>query len=68
MMLCKYCEIFPPENIPYRTNSNEWHFIDLIASKEDGDKELIVSCKSEVFGLQINYCPMCGRRLNKEIK
>lgn len=66
MKFCKYCKDFSIEALPYRTNTNE-DLISLIALKEDGNKEIVVHLMEiGAFGIQINYCPMCGRSLNKK--
>ena len=62
-MECKYCADRTVEIIPFRTNVEYPMFVPMIAFKEDGNKELVISANGEAYGLQINYCPMCGRKL-----
>lgn len=65
--MCKYCEDGSIERLTQRTNvKDKVAAFSLIGFKEDGSKELLVSVEdTAVFALQVNYCPMCGRKLNK---
>lgn len=63
--MCKYCKDRTIVEIPFRTNVDRPMFIPLIAIKEDGGKELVISAQGKAYGLQIKYCPMCGEKLSK---
>lgn len=65
---CKYCSYSPDYNVPLNMTSIEYSRIEMLILGNTG----ILRCRhfpnyDELFDAQdivlINYCPMCGRRL-----
>ena len=62
---CQYCKDLTLTELPVRSNCDLLveRFQTLIANDGEGGKEIVVSHKGKAFGIQINYCPICGEKL-----
>ena len=62
---CEYCKDLTLTGLPVRSNCDLLMemFQTLIANDGEGGKEIVISHKGKAFGIQINYCPICGRKL-----
>ena len=62
---CKYCKDLTLIELPVRSNCDLLmeRFQTLIANDGEGGKEIVISHEGKAFGIQINYCRMCGRKL-----
>ncbi|MBQ7818400.1 MAG: hypothetical protein IJ341_01755 [Bacteroidales bacterium] len=61
---CPYCRNNTTEDIPIKSNADVSRTVALIA-QGDNKKEIVFSHKGTAFGIEINFCPICGRELNK---
>ena len=48
--------------LPLKTNCDTIRTWALIA-QGDRKKEIVFHCREGVYGVEINYCPICGRSL-----
>ena len=65
--MCKYCEnILPklPAELPIKSNADLSRTLAII-SQGDRKKEIVLSVKGTAYGIEIDYCPICGRKLTK---
>lgn len=62
---CIYCKDYTIEGLPIISNCDPLfeRFNALIADMGNGGKEIVVLTNGKAFGLPINYCPICGRKL-----
>lgn len=63
---CKYCDDYHTiaDDIPIRSNCNLSRCMCLIVQGAR-QKELVMSINGEAYGIEIDYCPKCGRKLSK---
>lgn len=59
---CDFCKRLP-EELPIKSNADTGRVLAIIA-QGDNKKELIFSDHTIAYGIEINYCPICGRELN----
>lgn len=59
---CTFCKGFPDE-LSIKSNADTSRVIGIIANGLNG-KELVLVVKGTAYGIEIDYCPMCGRKLN----
>lgn len=59
---CPYCKERTLEELPIKTNADTSRTIVMIA-QGDNKKEIVFSHKGASFGVEINFCPICGRKL-----
>lgn len=60
---CKYCvgdRI--PEDIPIQGNVDTRRSICIIAQGID-KKQIVLNANGKAYGIDIDYCPFCGRKL-----
>ena len=68
--MCKYCDTKPSSNV-WDTDEcgemicNTKYECCSIAKSDDGHFYIYLSGSYEDFSEPINYCPFCGRKLNK---
>jgi hypothetical protein len=62
---CEYCKDYTLEGLPIVSNCDPLfeRFSAMIADMGNGGKEIVIITKGNAFGLPINYCPICGRKL-----
>lgn len=62
---CEYCKDYTLECLPIVSNCDPLfeRFSAMIADMGNGGKEIVIITKGNAFGLPINYCPICGRKL-----
>lgn len=62
--MCEYCKERTTQELPIKTNVTNFCGAFLIA-QGDKKKEIVFwERKLGTFGVEINYCPICGRKLN----
>lgn len=61
---CPYCKDHSLEDIPIRSNADTSKTLVIIA-QGDNKKEIVFSHKGVAFGVEINFCPICGKNLIK---
>lgn len=59
---CPYCKERTLEELPIKTNADTSRTIVMIA-QGDNKKEIVFHHKGTAFGVEINFCPICGRKL-----
>ena len=62
-MTCEYCKDRTLTELPMKTNCDTSRTWALIA-QGDKKKEIVFNCREGVYGIEINYCPICGCKLN----
>ena len=62
-MTCEYCKDRTLVELPMKTNCDTSRIWALIA-QGDKQKEIVFVNKDCTYGIEINYCPICGRKLN----
>jgi hypothetical protein len=63
---CKFCNgKWINEEISIRSNADLCKTFCLIA-QGDAKKEFIFSVNSTAYGVEIDFCPFCGRRLKQK--
>ena len=62
---CEYCKDYTLEGLPIVSNCDPLfeRFNAMIVDMGNGSKEIVIITKGNAFGLPINYCPICGRKL-----
>ena len=62
---CEYCKDYTLEGLPIISNCDPLfeRFDAQISDMGNGGKEIVITTKGNAFGLPINYCPICGRKL-----
>ena len=62
---CEYCKDYTLEGLPIVSNCDPLfeRFSAMIADMGNDGKEIVIVTKGKAFGLPINYCPICGRKL-----
>ena len=64
-MNCEYCKQWTTVELPMKTNCDTSRTWALIA-QGDKKKEIVFMNKGCAYGVEINYCPICGTKLTKE--
>ena len=62
-MTCEYCKDRTLTELPMKTNCDTSRIGCLIA-QGDKKKEIVFWTREGTYGIEINYCPICGRKLN----
>lgn len=64
---CIYCKDYTTQDLPVISNCDPLYerFFALIADMGNGGKEIVILTNGKAFGLPINYCPICGRKLEE---
>lgn len=63
---CKYCAVGTIEGLSVRSNVRA-DYMALVAVTETGGREIVCQKNRDgVFGIKIRYCPMCGRKFEKD--
>ena len=62
---CEYCKDYTLESLPIISNCGPLfeRFDAQISDMGNGGKEIVITTKGNAFGIPINYCPICGRKL-----
>ena len=62
---CEYCKDHTLEGLPIISNCDPLfeRFDAQISDMGNGGKEIVITTKGNAFGIPINYCPICGRKL-----
>ena len=64
-MRCEYCSNSAPkinEFLPIKSNADISRVFALIA-QGDKKQEIVIHNRGIAYGIEINYCPICGRKL-----
>ena len=61
-MKCEYCKDRTLTELPMKTNCDTSRTWALIA-QGDKKKEIVFVDKGHTYGIEINYCPICGAKL-----
>lgn len=64
-MTCEYCKDRTLAELPMKTNCDTSRTWALIA-QGDRRKEIVFVDKGCTYGIEINYCPICGRKLEEK--
>lgn len=66
---CRFCKDWPEiaENLQMQTNEDITRSFAMIANGFR-QKELILSIKGTTYGVEIDFCPKCGRNLNPTLE
>ena len=59
---CIYCKDYPPTRLPLKTNCDTSTAGALIAHG-DVKREIVFYSQIGTYGIEINFCPICGRNL-----
>ena len=59
---CPYCEDWTTKELPIKSNADLSRTTALIA-QGDKKKEIVFHNKGVAYGIEINFCPICGRKL-----
>ena len=60
--MCTFCKVLP-DDLNIKSNADISRVIGVIANGSNG-KELVFMVNGTAYGIEIDYCPMCGRKLN----
>lgn len=63
---CKYCKDYTLNSLPMRSNADLRMVGSLIADDGEGGKEIVIHIDGIAYGILIDFCPMCGRKLRGE--
>lgn len=59
---CPFCKDRTLEELPIKSNADLSRTIAMIA-QGDQKKEIVLSVKGTAYGVEIDFCPKCGRKL-----
>lgn len=62
---CPYCEDWTTTELPIKSNADLSQTLALIA-RGDKKKEIVFHNNGVSYGIEIDFCPKCGRRLVEE--
>ena len=63
---CPFCKDYTTTDIPIKSNVDTARAIAMIA-QGDRKKEIVFSINNTAYAIEINFCPLCGRRLEQEV-
>ena len=60
---CRFCDgKYLPDEIPIKGNIDTRRSVCIIAQGSD-KKEIVLNANGKCYGIEINNCPFCGRKL-----
>lgn len=59
---CPFCKDRTLEELPIKSNADLSRTLAMIA-QGDQKKEIVLSVKGTAYGIEIDFCPKCGRKL-----
>lgn len=65
MEKCKYCKDRSLNELPMRSNADMSKVGALIAFDGEGGKEIVFHVNGTAYGIQIDFCPKCGKKLRE---
>ena len=63
-MTCEYCKHRTLSELPLKTNCDTSR-VGVLIAQGDRKKEIVLWTKEGTYGIEINYCPICGRKLEE---
>jgi hypothetical protein len=62
---CLFCKNRTLTELPLKTNADTSRTLALIA-QGDNKREIVFSIKGVAYGIEIDFCPICGRNLSSK--
>lgn len=65
---CRYCKDYSLNGLPMRSNADMSRVGSLITDDGEGGKEIVVHINGVCYGILIDFCPKCGKKLRGDGK